>query len=70
MAIHVRCDRCECELSGYDDAYLFWYGAVDAWMLADLGRTPESMLKDGDNIILCEKCKEDVRDFIEAGVKK
>ena len=56
MGLLVRCDRCNCDLSGLDDAYLLRHGRLGAWSLATLSRTALTLLSDGDNTILCEEC--------------
>ena len=48
MSILVRCDRCSCELSGLDDAYLLRHDRVAAWSLTNLKRTASELLSDGD----------------------
>lgn len=67
MALSLKCDRCSCELSGLDDAYLLRHDRVGAWSLTNLERTALGLLSDGDNTILCEDCMSDFADFMERG---
>ena len=65
MALSLKCDRCNCELSGLDDAYLLRHDRVGAWALTSLERTAAGLLGDGDNTILCEDCMSDFSEFME-----
>lgn len=65
MGLLVRCDRCNCELSGLDDAYLLRYDSMAAWSLTNLNRTALGLLDSGENIVLCENCMSDFDEFMK-----
>ena len=64
MALLVRCDRCDCELSGVTTAYLLRYDDVCAWNLTTQNRTATNLLADGDNVILCDRCMDKFTEFL------
>lgn len=64
MSLLLRCDRCNCELSGLDDAYLLRHDSMAAWSLTNLNRTALGLLDGGENIVLCEDCMSDFSDFM------
>lgn len=65
MALLLRCDRCNCELSGLDDAYLLRHDSMAAWSLTNLNRTALGLLDGGENTVLCENCMSAFTDFME-----
>ena len=67
MSLLVRCSRCNCELSGLDDAYLLRYKDVAAFSLATLNRTALGILNDGENYILCDECMDKFSNFMMEG---
>ena len=67
MSLLLHCDRCNCELSGLDDAYLIRYKDVAAFALKTLNRTALGMLNDGDNYILCDECMDKFTNFMTGG---
>ena len=67
MSLLLRCDRCNCELPGLDDAYLLRHDSMAAWSLTSLNRTALGLLNDGENTVLCEDCMSDFTDFMEGG---
>lgn len=67
MALLVRCDRCYCELSGLDTAYLLRYSDAGACFFTSQNRTALQLLDDGENIILCEKCMNGLQNYLGSG---
>lgn len=65
MALSLKCDRCSCELSGLDDAYLLRHDSMAAWSLTNLNRTALGLLDSGENTVLCEDCMSDFNDFMK-----
>ena len=67
MGLAARCDRCYCELSGLDTAYLLRYDDVGAWLLTNQNRTALQLLDGGENIILCEECMNGLQNYLGSG---
>ena len=68
MGLSVRCDRCYCELSGIDDAYLLRHDRLGAYSLTSLNKTASYLLEDGEDIILCEDCMNGLMDYLGSGI--
>lgn len=66
MALTVRCDRCNCELSGIDTAWLLRYNDKGAFAFTTLNSTADQLLDGGENYILCDDCMDKFNDFINA----
>lgn len=65
MSMVVYCDKCNAEINSIDQPLLIRHDIITAWYLTSLNRNAIQMLSDGENVVLCEKCRSKFYKFIK-----
>lgn len=65
MSMTVFCDKCNDKIDSIDQALLIRHDTVTAWCFTNLNRNASEMLASGENVILCEKCRDKFYKFIK-----
>lgn len=67
MSMVIYCDKCNAEINSIDQPLLIRYDTITAWYLTDLNHNASQMLSDGENVVLCEKCRGEFYKYIKYG---
>ena len=65
MSMEIYCDKCNAEIKSIDQPLLIRHDTVTAWCLTNLTRNASQMLESGENVVLCEKCRDEFYKFIK-----